>query len=172
MAELVTRVVDIPASRALGKDARTGARALANRGLQPHAPQAATLCLPGCNPMYLQARTSASTTASRLTSTRCAQTPTPSSNPSPSPAALALAPTLTLALPLTRRCAQTTGRWRTCSPTRRSTSQQAATPHAQAATLRAQPEAPRMPYYPGTSSRGCAPSGSWRAAPIWARSSS
>ena len=51
MAELVTRVVDIPSSRALGKDARTGARALANHGLQPHTPmmqpyvsQDATLC--------------------------------------------------------------------------------------------------------------------------------
>ena len=88
MAELVTRVVDIPSSRALGKDARTGARALANHGLQPRAPrlqpnvsQAATLCLPGCNPMYLQARTSASTTASRLTSTHCAQTLTPQPSP-------------------------------------------------------------------------------------------
>ena len=88
MAELVTRVVDIPSSRALGKDARTGAHALANHGLQPHTPrlqryvsQAATMCLPGCNPMYLQARISASTTASRLTSTHCAQ----DSNPQPSP---------------------------------------------------------------------------------------
>lgn len=61
MAELVSRVVDIPASRALGKDARTGTHALANHGLQPHNPRrlqpgvpkaaalrpskAATLCL-------------------------------------------------------------------------------------------------------------------------------
>ena len=39
MAELVTRVVDIPSSRALGKDARTGVHALANHGLQPHTPR-------------------------------------------------------------------------------------------------------------------------------------
>ena len=95
MAELVTRVVDIPSSRALGKDARTGVHALANHALQPHTPrlqpnasQAAALCLPGCNPMYLQARTSASTTASRLTSTHCAQ----DSNPQPSPYSLRLQP--------------------------------------------------------------------------------
>ena len=88
MAELVTRVVDIPSSRALGKDARTGAHALANHGLQPHTPrlqpyvsQATTVCFPGCNPMYLQARTSASTTASRLTSTHCAQNSNPQSSP-------------------------------------------------------------------------------------------
>ena len=95
MAELVTRVVDIPSSRALGKDARTGVHALANHVLQPHTPrlqpnisQAATLCLPGCDPMYLQARTSALTTAYRLTSTHCAQ----DSNPQPSPYNLRLQP--------------------------------------------------------------------------------
>ena len=33
MAELVSRVVDIPASRALGKDARTGAHICVNHGV-------------------------------------------------------------------------------------------------------------------------------------------
>ena len=48
MAELVTRVVDIPSSRALGKDARTGLQTHAyspNHGLQPKAPRC-------CNPLY------------------------------------------------------------------------------------------------------------------------
>ena len=45
MAELVTRVVDIPSSRALGKDARTGAHARAD---PRHA---------GCNPRHSGAAT-------------------------------------------------------------------------------------------------------------------